>query len=209
MVGSQSKAHTWKDSKKLLPKQNSKFCLGPLMAALCPVWEKRCGKKKWRKGKLSPQKQKLYKYIYAHAKSLIHLLICYFKIIKYLWNICRELFFFFYFTILYWFCHTSTWILQGCTRVPHPDPSPHLPHHTIPLGHRSAPAPTIPYHALNLDGWFISHMILYMFQCHSPISSHPRPLSQSPKDCSIHLCLFCCLTYRVIITIFLNSIYMH
>ena len=36
----------------------------------------------------------------------------------------------------------------------------------------------------------------------------PFPLPQSPKDCSIHLCLFCCLAYRVIITIFLNSIYM-
>ena len=45
-----------------------------------------------------------------------------------------------------------------------------------------------------------------MFQCHSPKSSHPLP--QSPKDCSIHLCLFCCLAYRVIIIIFLNSIYM-
>ena len=43
---------------------------------------------------------------------------------------------------------------------------------------------------------------IYMFQCHSPISSCPRPLPQSPKDCSIHLCLSCCLTYRVIITIF-------
>ena len=30
-------------------------------------------------------------------------------------------------------------------------------------------------------------MILYMFQCHSPKSSHPRPLPQSSKDCSIHL----------------------
>ena len=38
--------------------------------------------------------------------------------------------------------------------------------------------------------------------------SHPHPLPQSPKDCFIHLYLFCCLTYRVIITIFLNSIYM-
>ena len=38
--------------------------------------------------------------------------------------------------------------------------------------------------------------------------SHPLPLPQSPKDCSIHLCLFCCLAYRVIVTIFLNSIYM-
>ena len=49
-------------------------------------------------------------------------------------------------------------------------------------------------------------MILYMFQCHSPKSSHARPLPQNPKDCSKHLCLFCCLTYRVIVTIFLNSI---
>ena len=46
----------------------------------------------------------------------------------------------------------------------------------------------------------------YMFQCYSLKSSHPRLLPQSPKDCSIHLCLFCCLAYRVIITIFLNSI---
>ena len=77
----------------------------------------------------------------------------------------------------------------------------HLPPHTIPLGHPSAPAPSILYPASNLDWRFISYMILYMFQCHSPKSSHPRPLPQSPKDCSIHLCLFCCLAYRVIITI--------
>ena len=48
----------------------------------------------------------------------------------------------------------------------------------------------------------------HMFQCHSPKSSHPLPLPQSPKICSIHLCLFWCLAYRVIITIFLNSIYL-
>ena len=84
----------------------------------------------------------------------------------------------------------------------------HLPPHTISLGHPNAPAPSILYPASNLDWRFISHMTLYVFQCHSPKWSHPRPLPQSPKDCSIHLCLFCCLTYRVIITIFLNSIYM-
>ena len=27
-----------------------------------------------------------------------------------------------YFTILYWFCHTSTWIRHRYTRVPHPEP---------------------------------------------------------------------------------------
>ena len=71
--------------------------------------------------------------------------------------------------------------------------------------HPSAPAPSILYPALNLDRRFISNMILYMFQCHPPKSSHPRPLPQSPKDQSIHLCLFCCLAYRVIVTIFLNT----
>ena len=95
------------------------------------------------------------------------------------------------------------------TCVPHPETPTHLPPHPIPLGHPSAPALSTLSHALNLDWWFISHMIIYMFQCHSPISSCPHPLPQSPKDCSIHLCLSFCLAYRVIITIFLNSIYMH
>ena len=115
--------------------------------------------------------------------------------------------FIFYFTILYWFCHTSTCIRHGCTCVPYPEPPSHLSPHTIPLGHPSAPSPSFLYPASNLDWRFISYMILYMFQCHCPKSS-PLPLPQSPKDCSIHLCLFCCLTYRVVITIFLNSIYM-
>ena len=60
------------------------------------------------------------------------------------------------------------------------NPPSHLPPHTIPLGHPSAIAPSILYPASNLDWWFISYMILYMFQCHSPKSSHPLPLSQSP-----------------------------
>ena len=114
----------------------------------------------------------------------------------------------FYFTILHWFCHTLTWIHHGCTCVPHPEPPSHLPPHPIPLGHPSAPAPSTLYHASNLDWRFVSHMIIYMFQCHCPKSTYPCPLPQSPKDCSIHLCLFCCLAKRVIVTIFLNSIYM-
>ena len=100
-------------------------------------------------------------------------------------------FFFFNFIILYWFCHTLTWIHHGCTYVPHPEPPSHLLPHPIPLGHPSAPAPSTLYHALNLDWRFILHMIMYMFQCHSPISSCPLPLPQSPKNCSIYLCLFC------------------
>ena len=90
----------------------------------------------------------------------------------------------------------------------HMFPILNTPPHTIPLGHPSAPAPSILYPALNLDWRFISYMILYMFKCNSPKSSHPLSLPQSAKDYSIHLCLFCCLVYRVIIVIFLNSIYM-
>ena len=79
----------------------------------------------------------------------------------------------------------------------------------IPLGYPSAPAPSILYHASNLDWQFVPHMIIFMFQCYCPKSSPPHPLPRSPEDCSIHLCLFRCLAYRVIVTFFLNSIYMH
>ena len=41
---------------------------------------------------------------------------------------------FFNFTVLYWFCHTSTCIRHRCTRVPHPEPFSLLPPRTIPLG---------------------------------------------------------------------------
>ena len=85
-------------------------------------------------------------------------------------------------------------------------PSHHLPH-PIPLGHPRAPALSTLSYALNLDWRSVSHMIIYMFQCYSLKSSYPCLLPQSPKDCSIHLCLFCYLVYRVIVTIFLNSIY--
>ena len=53
------------------------------------------------------------------------------------------------------------------------EPPSHLRPHTIPLGHPSAPAPSILYPASNLDWRFIPFMILYMFQCHSPKSFPP------------------------------------
>ena len=131
-------------------------------------------------------------------------------------KICKQLsafyFYFtlFYLTILYWFCHASTWICHGCTWVPNPEAPSHLPPHIISLDHPCAPAPGILYPASNIDWRFVSYMIVYMLQCHSAKSSHPLPLplSLSPKVHYTHLCLFCCLAYRVIIAIFLNSIYM-
>ena len=125
--------------------------------------------------------------------------------------------FFFFFKLIYFnwrlitlqycsgFCQTSTWISHGCTCVPHPEP----PSHPIPQGHPSAPALSTLSHASNLDWRSSSHMIIYMFQHYPLKSSHPHLLPQSLKDCSLHLCLFCCLAYRVIVTILLNSIYTH
>ena len=77
------------------------------------------------------------------------------------------------------FCHTLTWIRHGCTCVPHPEPPSHLPPHPIPQGHPSAPALSILSHASNLGWRSISHMVIYLFQCYSLKSSHPRLLPQS------------------------------
>ena len=74
---------------------------------------------------------------------------------------------------MYWFCQISKWIRHRYTCVPHPEPSSLLPPHTIPLGRPSAPAPSIQYRVSNLDWQVVSYMILHMFQCHSPKSSHP------------------------------------
>ena len=121
-------------------------------------------------------------------------------------------FFLFYFTLQY--CvgfaihqHEST---TGVHEFPILNPPPtSLPISSlwvIPL--HKPQASCLLYPVSNLDWRFVSYMISHMFQCHSPKSSHPLHLPQSPKVCSLHLCLFCCLVYRVIITIFLNSIYM-
>ena len=96
------------------------------------------------------------------------------------------------------------------TRVPKHEPHSHLPPHKISLGHPHAPAPSMLHPASDIDWQFNSYMIVYMLECHSPKSSHPLPLPLplSPKVCYTHLCLFSCLAYRVVIAIFINSIYM-
>ena len=71
---------------------------------------------------------------------LVYYLFLKFKFIYFNWRLQLNITIF---TILYWFCHTSTWIHHGYTRAPHPEPPSHLPPSTIPLGHPSAPAPNI------------------------------------------------------------------
>ena len=64
-----------------------------------------------------------------------------------------------------------------------------LPPHIISLDHLRAPTPSILYPVLNIDWWFVSYLIVYMFQCHSPKSSYPLPLPQSPKVLSTQVSL--------------------
>ena len=112
-----------------------------------------------------------------------------------------------YFILLWWFCIHRRESATGIRVSSHPEPTHILPH-PILLRCAGSLALSPLLHASNLHWSSISHMVIYMFQSYSLKSSHPRLLPQSPKVCSLHLCLFCCLAYRVIVTVFLNSIYM-
>ena len=61
--------------------------------------------------------------------------------------------------------------------TPLPPPSP-----SHPSGLSQCTSPEHLSHASNLDGWFISHMAIYMFQCYSLKSSHPRLLHRVQKS---------------------------
>ena len=87
--------------------------------------------------------------------------------------------------------------------TPLPPPSPYHPSGSSQCTNPEHPVSCIEPGLVIRFTYDIIHVSMPLSQ-----SSHPRPLPQSPKDCSIHLCLFCCLAYRVIVTIFLNSIYM-
>ena len=60
-----------------------------------------------------------------------------------------------------------------------------------PFGSSQCTSPEHLSHASNLGWRSVSHLIIYMFQCYSVRSSHPRLLPQSPKVCSIHLLWGC------------------
>ena len=100
------------------------------------------------------------------------------------------------------FWNTSPWISHGCTCVP----SSQTP---LPSSLPITSLWVTPVHWLWVPyfmHWTCTcHLVHIWFQCYSLKSSHPCLIKQSPKVCSLHMCLFCCLAYRVIITIFLNQ----
>ena len=53
----------------------------------------------------------------------------------------------------------------------------------------------------------ISHMAVYMCQCHALKLSHPLLPALYPQVCSLHLCLYSWPANRLISTVFLDSVY--
>ena len=94
------------------------------------------------------------------------------------------------------------------TCVPKHEPPSHLPPHSISLGHPHAPAPSTLHPTSDMDWRFNSHMTVYMLEFPFSQIIPPSPSPSESKVWYTHLCLFSCLAYRVVIAIFLNSIYM-
>ena len=83
-----------------------------------------------------------------------------------------------YFTILYWFCHTSRCICHGCTRVPYPEPSSLLPPRTIPLGPKCT-SPKQPVSCIELG--LVIRFIYDIIHVSMPFSQIIPP-SPSPRE---------------------------
>ena len=80
-----------------------------------------------------------------------------------------------------------------CTCSPSWIPS-HLPPRTIPLGHPSAPAPSILYHAQNLD-WRFFH--IWYYTCFNAILPNHPTLSFSLSHRVQKTVLYICLSFAV------------
>ena len=119
--------------------------------------------------------------------------------------------FFFPFIFIHWrlitlqysigFCHTLTWISHGFTCVPRPDPpsqlSPHPSLWVFPVHQPWAPVSCI-QPGLVICFTLDSILVSMLFSLNIP----PSPSPTESKVCSVHLCLFFCFAYRVIVTIF-------
>ena len=114
-----------------------------------------------------------------------------------------------YFTILQWFLSyigmNQPWIyIYSPSQYPLPPPSP-----PDPSGSSQCTSPEHLSHASNLGWWSVSPLIVTCFN--AVLSEHPTlAFSHRVRKSVLYICVsFFCFAYRVIITIFLNSIYMH
>ena len=111
---------------------------------------------------------------------------------------------FFYLTIFYWFCHTSTCICHGCTRVPNPEPPLHHPSPYHPSGSSQCTSPEHPVSCIEpgLAIRFTYDIIRVSMPFFQIIPPSPSPTeSKRLFYTSVSLLLSCIHGY---ITIFLN-----
>ena len=105
------------------------------------------------------------------------------------------------------FCHTLTGISHGFTCIPHPNTPSHLTLYPIPLGLPSAPGLST---CLMHPTWAGDLFHPRNYACFDAVLSKYPTLTFSHKvqKSVLYIYLFFCFAYKVIITIFLNSIYM-
>ena len=84
-----------------------------------------------------------------------------------------------YFTILYWFCHPSTGIRHGCTRVPHPEPTFPPPSPYYPSGSSQGTSPKHPVSCI--EPGLAIHFIYGIIHVSMPFSQTIPP-SPSPTE---------------------------
>jgi len=127
-------------------------------------------------------------YFSKHFKIiLIHIWILFFLI-------SVLLIYLIYFTVLYWFCHTLTWILHGCTCVPHPEPPssslPIPPLWVIPV--RQPRAPCITHRTWTGDSFHI-----WWFTCFNVILPHHPALTLSHRvqKTVLYICVSFAVSY--------------
>ena len=86
-----------------------------------------------------------------------------------------------YFTILYWFCCTSSWICHRYTRVPHSEPHSLLLPRTIPLGQSSQC--TSPKHPVScIEPGLAIHFIYDILHVSMPVSQIIPPSLSSTES---------------------------
>ena len=104
-----------------------------------------------------------------------------------------------YFTILYWFCHTSTLIHHGCTCVPNPEPPLHHPSPYHPSGSSQCTSPKHPVSCV--EPGLATHFIYDIIHVSMPFSQTIPPLP-SPTESkrlfytSVSLLLSCIRGYH-------------
>ena len=117
-----------------------------------------------------------------------------FLLVQNLWHHVVSLYFyfilFFNFTILYWFCHISTWIRHRYTRVPHPEPSSLLPPRTIPSGPSQCTSPKHPVSCIKpgLVTCFIYDIIYVSIPFSKIIPPSPSPTESKRSQQTTQKC---------------------